>query len=148
MSISEQVQADVKDAMKSGEKERLSALRLLLSELQKAAKAGDEDELALLRRERKRRLEAASAYSEGGREDLAAKEHAEAKMIDVYLPAELGDAELEAIVATAIGESGASSPKDMGAAMKVAMASVDGRADGKRVSELVKRALSGSSSGG
>lgn len=143
MSIGEQVQADVKDAMKRGEKERVSALRLLLSELQKAAKAGDDDELALLRRERKRRLEAATAYGEGGREDLAAKEHAEAQMIDAYLPADLDDAELQAIVASAVSESGASSPKDMGAVMKVAMASVNGRADGRRVSELVKRVLSG-----
>lgn len=143
MSVSEQVQADVKDAMKAGERERVGALRLLLSELQKAAKAGDTDELALLRRERKRRIEAATAYSEGGREDLAAKEHAEATMIGAYLPAELGDAELEAIVAAAVSESGASSPKDMGLVMKAAMASVDGRADGKRVSEIVKRALSG-----
>lgn len=143
MSVSEQVQADVKDAMKAGERERVGALRLLLSELQKAAKAGDTDELALLRRERKRRIEAATAYSEGGREDLAAKEHAEATMIGAYLPAELSDAELEAIVAAAVSESGASSPKDMGLVMKAAMASVDGRADGKRVSEIVKRALSG-----
>lgn len=143
MRVSEQVQADVKDAMKAGERERVGALRLLLSELQKAAKAGDTDELALLRRERKRRIEAATAYSEGGREDLAAKEHAEATMIGAYLPAELSDAELEAIVAAAVSESGASSPKDMGLVMKAAMASVDGRADGKRVSEIMKRALSG-----
>jgi hypothetical protein len=143
MSVLEQVQADVKDAMKSGEKERLGALRLLLSELRKAEKDGGSDELALLRRERKRRLEAANAYSEGGREDLAAKEHAEAKIIDTYLPAELSDEELSEIVAQALADSGASTPQQMGLAMKSAMAAVDGRAEGKRVSELVKRALAG-----
>lgn len=143
MSVIEQVQTDVKDAMKRGEKERLGALRLLLSELRKAEKEGGGDELALLRRERKRRLEAASAYSDGGREDLAAKEHAEAQIIDSYLPAELSDEELSTIVAQAVSDSGASSPQQIGAAMKQAMAVVDGRADGKRVSELVKRALAG-----
>jgi uncharacterized protein len=141
VSILEQIQADVTAAMRSGEKERLGALRLLLSELRKAEKEGGGDELALLRRERKRRLEAATAYSEGGREDLAAKEQAEAQMIETYLPAQLGDAELERIVASAVRESGASSPKQMGVAMKSAMAAVDGRADARRVSELVKRAL-------
>jgi uncharacterized protein len=143
MSVLDQVQADVREAMKGGEKERLGALRLLLSELRKAEKDGGGDELALLRRERKRRLEAATAYSEGGREDLAAKEHAEAQIIEGYLPAELSDAELEQVVTDAVRESGASSPQDMGAAMKSAIAAVDGRADGRRVSELVKKALSG-----
>lgn len=143
MSVLDQVQADVKEAMKRGEKERVGALRLLLSELRKAEKDGGGDELALLRRERKRRLEAAVAYSEGGREDLASKEHAEAEIIDSYLPAELSDDELAAIVTDAIAESGASGPAQMGVAMKSAMARVDGRADGRRVSELVKRALAG-----
>ena len=143
MSVLEQVQVDVKDAMKRGEKERVSALRLLLSELQKAEKDGGGDELALLRRERKRRIEAATAYSEGGREDLAAKEHAEAQIIDSYLPAELSDDELAAIVADAVAESGAAGPAQIGLAIKSAIARVDGRADGRRVSELVKRALAG-----
>lgn len=143
MSVLEQVQVDVTDAMKRGEKERLGALRLLLSELRKAEKDGGTDELALLRRERKRRLEAATAYSEGGREDLAAKEHAEAQIIDGYLPAELSDEELAALVSQAVKDSGASTPQQIGVAMKSAMAAVDGRADGRRVSELVKRALAG-----
>ncbi|MHB1468972.1 MAG: GatB/YqeY domain-containing protein [Solirubrobacteraceae bacterium] len=143
MSVLEQIEIDVREAMKRGEKERLSALRLLLSELRKAEKDGGGDELALLRRERKRRLEAASAYSEGGREDLAAKEHAEAEMIDSYLPAELSDEELAAIVDQAVADSGASTPQQIGLAMKSAIALVDGRADGGRVSELVKRALAG-----
>lgn len=143
MAISEQVSADVKAAMRAGEKERVGALRLVLSELQKAAKEGADDELAVLRRERKRRVEAASAYREAGREDLAEGEEREAQLIAGYLPAELSDAELQEIVQAAVKESGAQSVRDMGGAMKLAMAKVDGRADGKRVSGLVKAALSG-----
>lgn len=141
MSIADEIQADVRDAMKGGEKERVGALRLLLSELRRAEKDGGGDELALLRRERKRRLEAAAAYSEAGREDLAAKEHAEAQIIESYLPAELSDEELEQLVVKAVQDSGASSPQQIGVAMKSAIAAVDGRADGKRVSELVRKAL-------
>jgi hypothetical protein len=129
--------------MRAGEKERVGALRLVLSELQKAAKEGGEDELAVLRRERKRRVEAAKAYRDGGREDLAGGEEAEGELIGAYLPAELSDEELEGIVALAVRESGAQSAKDMGIAMKQAMAVVDGRADGKRVSGLVRAALHG-----
>jgi uncharacterized protein YqeY len=129
--------------MRAGDKPRVGALRLLLSELQKAAKEGQNDELAVLRRERKRRLEAARAFAEGGRDDLAAGERSEAKLIAAYLPAELSDSELEAIVRQAVSDSGAGSPKEMGVAMKSAMAAVDGRADGKRVSGLVKAALGG-----
>jgi uncharacterized protein YqeY len=143
MAIAEQVSADVKDAMRAGDKERVGALRLVLSELQKSAKEGPSDELAVLRRERKRRVEAASAYREAGREDLAAGEEKEAQLIAGYLPAELSEEELKQIVQAAVQESGAQSVRDMGAAMKLAMASVDGRADGKRVSGLVKAALSG-----
>jgi uncharacterized protein YqeY len=143
MAVAEQIKADLQSAMRGGEKDKVGALRLVLSELQKAAKEGSDDELAVLRRERKRRLEAASAYREAGRDDLAGAEEAEGELIAGYLPAELSDEELRAIVARAIEDSGASSPKDMGAAMRVAMASVDGRADGKRVSELVRGALSG-----
>jgi uncharacterized protein YqeY len=143
MAIAEQVSADVKAAMRAGEKERVGALRLVLSELQKAAKEGADDEMAVLRRERKRRVEAAGAYREAGREDLAEGEEKEAELVAGYLPAELSDEELKQIVDAAIKESGAQSVRDMGGAMKLAMASVDGRADGKRVSGLVKAALSG-----
>ncbi len=127
--------------MRAGEKARVGALRLVLSELQKAAKEGDADELAVLRRERKRRVEAARAFRDGDREDLAAGEEAEAELIGAYLPAELSDEQLRAIVDRAIADSGASSPQQMGVAMKSAMALVDGRADGKRVSALVRSAL-------
>ena len=118
MAILEQIKADLQGAMRAGEKERVGALRLVLSELQKAAKEGSEDELAVLRRERKRRLEAAAAYREAGRDDLADGEEAEAELIAAYLPAELSEQELAAIVEQAVRESGAASPKDMGAAMK------------------------------
>jgi uncharacterized protein YqeY len=143
MAIAEQIKVDVQSAMRAGEKARVGALRLVLSELQKAAKEGGEDELAVLRRERKRRLEAAKAYRDGGREDLAGGEEAEGELIGAYLPAELSDEELEGIVALAVRESGAQSAKDMGIAMRQAMAAVDGRADGKRVSGLVRAALHG-----
>ncbi len=129
--------------MRAGEKQRVGALRMILSELQKASKEGSEDELAVLRRERKRRVEAARAFRDGGREDLAAGEEAEGELIATYLPAELSDEELRAIVKQALADSGAQSPKDMGVAMKHAMAAVAGRADGKRVSGLVKAALGG-----
>ncbi len=143
MAIAEKVQADLKNAMRAGEKQRVGALRLVLSELQKAAKEGSEDELVVLRRERKRRLEAARAFRDGGREDLAANEESEGELIGAYLPASSPTRELQAIVEQAVLDSGAQSPKDMGSAMKSAMAVVDGRADGKRVSSLVKVALSG-----
>ena len=113
----------------------------MLSELQKAAKDGSDDELTVLRRERKRRLDAAEQFRGAGRDELAAGEEAEAEMIAGYLPAELSDDDLRAIVADAIAETGATSPKEMGAVMKAAMAKVDGRADGKRVSGLVREAL-------
>lgn len=143
MAIAEQIQADLKNAMRAGEKQRVGALRLVLSELQKAAKEGSEDELVVLRRERKRRLEAARVFREAGRDDLGATEESEGELIGAYLPAELSDAELQGIVEQAVASSGAQSPKDMGSAMKSAMAAVDGRADGKRVSGLVRSALGG-----
>jgi uncharacterized protein YqeY len=143
MAIADQIKVDLQGAMRAGEKQRVGALRLVLSELQKAAKEGGDDELAVLRRERKRRLEAAKAYRDGGREDLASGEEAEGELIGSYLPAELSDADLQTIVAPAVRDSGAQTAKDMGQAMKQAMAVVDGRADGKRVSGLVRASLQG-----
>lgn len=142
MTVAEQVRADITSAMKAQEKERVGALRLVLSELQKAAKEGSDDELAVLRRERKRRLEAASQFRDGGRPELADQEESEAELIAGYMPAELSDEELDAIVASAIAETGAASPKDMGQVMKVVMAKSEGRADGKRASARVREALS------
>jgi hypothetical protein len=141
VSVTEQVRADINTAMKSSERERVSALRLVLSELQKAAKEGSDDELAVLRRERKRRLEAADQFRDGGRPELADRERSEAELIGGYLPAELEDSELDALVTDAIAETGASSPKEMGQVMKVVMGRVAGRADGKRVSARVREGL-------
>ncbi len=129
-------------AMKAGEKDRVGALRLVLSELQRAAKDGGDDELAVLRRERKRRLEAALQFRDGDRPELAESEESEAKLIEGYLPAELSDSELESLVAAAIAQTGASTPRDLGQVMKAVMASSGGRADGKRASASVREALS------
>jgi len=141
VSVIDQVRGDMTSAMKAGEKDRVGALRLVLSELQKAHKDGNADDLAVLRRERKRRLEAAEQFRDGGRPELAEQEEAEAKIIDGYLPAELDDSELDAVVAAAIAETGASDPKEMGQVMKVVMARTGGRADGKRASARVREAL-------
>jgi uncharacterized protein YqeY len=141
MAVIDQVRTDITTAMKARETDTVGALRLVLSELQKAEKEGSSDELAVLRRERKRRLEAASQFRDGGRPELAEREEAEAGLIDGYLPAELDDTELDAIISSAIEETGASSPKDMGAVMKAVMARAEGRADGKRASARVREAL-------
>jgi uncharacterized protein len=141
VSVIEQVRGDMTSAMKAGEKDRVGALRLVLSELQKAQKDGNADEQAVLRRERKRRLEAAEQFRGGGRPELAEQEEAEAKLIEGYLPAEIDDSELDAIVTSAIAETGARDPKDMGQVMKVVMAKAGGRADGKRASARVREAL-------
>jgi uncharacterized protein len=129
--------------MKAGQKDRVSALRLVLSELQKAAKEGDGDELAVLRRERKRRLDAAQQFRDAGRDELAAQEEGEAELIAAYLPAELGDDELDSLVAEAVAESRAASPQDVGKVMGVLMPKVGGRADGRRVSAMVRERLAG-----
>ena len=141
MSVLQQVQDDVKTALKAGERERVHALRLIASELQKAAKDDGGEDVEVLQRERKRRQEAAAAYRDAGREDLAAAEEREAELIVGYLPEQLGDDELEALVGDAVAESGASSPKDMGKVMAIVMPKVKGRADGKRVSALVREKL-------
>jgi uncharacterized protein YqeY len=141
MSIAETVKSDLAAAMKAGERDRVGRLRLVLSELQKAAKEGSDDELAVLRRERKRRLEAERAFRDGNRPELADAERAEAELIAAYLPTELSDDELRAIVAAAVTDVGASSPQDLGKVMPVAIAAVAGRADGRRVSEQVREAL-------
>ena len=141
MTVTEQLRSDITGAMKAGEKDRVGALRLVLSELQKAEKEGSDDELTVLRRERKRRLDAAGQFRDGGRPELAEQEESEAELIAGYLPAELSDEELDRMIAAAIAQTGASSPKDMGQVMKAVMAASDGRADGKRTSARVREAL-------
>jgi uncharacterized protein YqeY len=144
MSILEQVQADTREAMKAGERDRVGALRMLASALQQDAKLGDDDAVAVLQRERKRRLEAAEAFRTGGSEDRAAAEESEAALIETYLPAQLSDQELDELVGGAIEESGATGPQEMGKVMSVVMPRVRGRADGKRVSAIVRQRLQGS----
>jgi uncharacterized protein len=142
VSLIDQVKSDTATAMKAGDRERVQALRLITNELQKAAKeSSDGDETAVLQRERKRRLEAAEAYAEAGRDDLAEGERLEAEIIEHYMPEQLSDEELEAIVGDAVAESGAASPKDMGKVMSLVMPKVQGRADGKRVSSVVREKL-------
>jgi uncharacterized protein len=142
LQIAERIKSDVASALKAGERDRVTALRLVLSELQKAEKDGDNDELAVLRRERKRRREAAEAYREASRQDLAEGEELEAQIIETYLPAELSDVELDGLVQAAVAETGAESQRDMGKVIKHVMAAAGGRADGKRVSTKVKEVLS------
>jgi uncharacterized protein len=141
VSLLDQIQDDVKDAMKSGERERVHALRLIVNELQKAAKENGADEVEVLQRERKRRLEAAEAYRDGGRADRAEAEEREAELIGSYMPEQISDEELSAIVGDALAESGATSPREMGQVMALVMPRVKGRADGKRVSDAVKEKL-------
>ena len=128
-------------SLKAGDRERANALRLIVNELQKAVKEGDADEVAVLQRERKRRIEAAEAYRDAAREDLAAGEEREAAIIEGYLPEQISDDELRAIVGDVVAESGASSPKEMGKVMSAVMPRVKGRADGKRVSAIVQELL-------
>jgi uncharacterized protein len=144
MAVLEHVQDDAKAALKEGDRERVHALRLLASELQKAAKDGGADETQVLRRERKRRLEAAEAYRDGGRAERAEAEEREAEIIAAYMPAQLSDDELDAIVGDAVAESGASSPKEMGKVMGAVMPKVAGRAEGARVSRVVREKLTAS----
>jgi uncharacterized protein YqeY len=137
-----QVQDDVKTALKAGDRERVHALRLIADALQKADKennGGDPEEV--LQRERKRRLEAAEAYDDAGRTEAAEGERREAEVISSYLPEQLSDEELHAIVGDAVAESGASSPQEMGKVIGLVMPHVKGRADGKRVSAAVKEML-------
>jgi uncharacterized protein YqeY len=141
MSVLNQVQDDVKTALKAGDRERVHALRLIADALQKADKENGGDPVEVLQRERKRRLEAAEAYREGGRADSAEAEEREAEVIASYMPEQLSEEELSEIVGNAVAESGASSPQEMGKVMALVMPQVKGRADGKRVSAAVKEML-------
>ncbi|HEV7808547.1 MAG TPA: GatB/YqeY domain-containing protein [Solirubrobacteraceae bacterium] len=141
MTLVDTVKQDLVAAMKARERDRVGALRLVLSELQKNSKEGGGDETAVLRRERKRRLESAAVFRDAGRNELADGEEAEARLIEAYLPAEMSEGELRGIVREAIAETGAASPKDLGQVMKATMAKVGTRADGKRVSAIAREEL-------
>jgi uncharacterized protein YqeY len=141
MSVLEQVQADVRTAMKAGDRTRAAALRMVVDSLQQDAKLGKGDELAVLQRERKKRLEAAQAYHEAGRAEQETAERFEAELIEGYLPAQLSDRELAELVEAAIAETGAAGQRQMGQVMSALMPKLGGRADGKRVSAAVREKL-------
>ena len=142
----DRIDKDVKVAMKSGDAARRDALRLVLSSLREAEKSAqrpltDDEVQAVLRRELKRRREAAKAFQDAGHADRAAAEESEAALIQGYLPAQLADEDLDTIVESAIAKVGAKGPGDMGQVMREAMALAAGRADGKRVQERVRARL-------
>jgi uncharacterized protein len=148
MGVADRIQSDIAAAAKAQDRSQVAALRLLVDALQKEAKQARADldeqaEIAVLKRERKRRAEAAEAYRKGGREDAAAAEEREAELIDRYLPAQISDEELQQLIVDALAETGAQSQKEMGRVMSAVMAKAAGRADGRRVSELVKERLAG-----
>jgi uncharacterized protein YqeY len=141
MSVLEQVQGDVRTAMKARDRERAGALRMVVDVLQQDAKLGKGDEVAVLQRERKKRIEAAEAYESAGRAEQAASERFEAELIEGYLPQQLSDAELVELVDAAVAETGASEQRQMGEVMSALMPKLGGRADGKRVSTAVRERL-------
>lgn len=141
MSITDQLQDDVKTALKAGEKDKVQALRQIVSELQRAAKDGNADEVAILQTARKKRLESAKAFRDGDRIESAEQEESEAALIEQYLPAQMGEDELREIVRSAIADSGAASMADMGKVMGAVMPQVKGQADGNRVQAAVKELL-------
>jgi uncharacterized protein YqeY len=146
-TITERVQEDMAVAAKAREQQRLATLRLVLDALKKASKEKREEldtdaEIAVLQRERKRRAEAAEAYRAGGRAEQAAAEEAEAALIDSYLPEQMPDEELEELVGAAVAETAPTSMKEMGKVMAAVMPKVGARADGKRVSAIVRKKLS------
>jgi uncharacterized protein len=140
-SILERVQADTRTAMKAGERERVTMLRMIVNSLQQDEKAGDADAVAVLQRERKKRAEAAEAFDGAGRTEQAQAERDEAELIATYLPEQISDEELASLVAEAIDAMGASSVKEMGKVIGAVMPRVKGRADGKRVSNAVRERL-------
>lgn len=137
----DQIKLDAQTALKEGDRKRSTALRMIQDVLQQEVKLGKGDETGALQRERKKRLEAAEAYAEAGRNEQAEDERFEAELITTYLPAQLTDQELAEMVRAAITESGATETKQMGQVMGLLKQQVAGRADGKRVSTEVKGQL-------
>jgi uncharacterized protein len=139
---------DLKNAMKAGDKVQLDTVRMLKAGLQKILiekqdKFTPDDELAFLQIETKRRKEAIEQYIKGNRRDLADKETKELEIIARYMPAPLSESELNNIIETSIKESGAQTMKDIGKLMSVLIPRIKGRADGKKVQEIVKNKLQG-----
>lgn len=148
MSLKERITEDMKSAMRSGEKERLATIRMILAaikqrEVDERVTLDDSQVLAVLEKLAKQRRESIAQFESGGRADLVAKENAELAVISAYLPAQLSDAELEALIARAIADTGASSIKDMGKVMAVVKGAAAGRADMGRVSGLIRSRLGG-----
>jgi uncharacterized protein YqeY len=146
VTLIEELEADVKDAMRAGDTVRRDALRLILASLKSAEKdllrpLSEEEELQVLQRERKKRIEAAEAFRGGGREEQAAKEEAELAVLEEFMPEPLTEEELERIVDDAIAENGATSMRDMGRVMKDVMPKISGRADGAAVSQMLREKL-------
>ena len=149
MTILEQVEKDLVAAMKAREELRLSVLRMMKAALKnkqiELSKPLDDDQaFTVLRTLVKQRHDSAEQFRKGGREELAAKEESEIKIVQGYLPAAASDEEIEAAVAAAITEAGATGAKDLGKVMKAAMARLAGKnADGKRVNALARARLGG-----
>ena len=148
MSLQERIQTDITAAMRGGDGLRRDVLRMVSSaaynvEKRQARPLTDDEYLAVLSREVKTRRESVEAFRTGGREDLAAREEAEIAILAGYLPEALSEAEVAALIADAMAATGASSARDMGKVMGWLSSRIRGRADGKRVSELVVQALAG-----
>jgi uncharacterized protein YqeY len=146
--LKDRITEDMKSAMRSGEKDRLSTIRLILAaikqrEVDERITLDDAQVLAALEKMIKQRREAITQFEAGGRADLVAKETAEIGVLQVYLPAQLGEAELDGIIAEAIASTGAASVKDMGKVMAAVKAKAAGRADMGAVSARIKAKLSG-----
>ncbi len=146
MSLKEQLQQDLKTAMKEKETFKRDTIRFLMSaikqvEVDTRKELSDEDIVKIIQKSVKQREEAARQYKEGGREDLYEKEMKEAKLLKAYLPKQLSDEELKAELVQIIEEVGATSMKDMGKVMGVATKKLAGKADGKRINQMVKELL-------
>ena len=146
MTLIEELEADVRDAMRAGDAARRDALRLILASLKSAEKdllrpLSEDEELQVLQRERKKRIEAAEAFRGGGREEQAEKEEAELAVLEEFMPEPLTEEELERILDDAIAENGATSMRDMGRVMKDVMPQIAGRADGAAVSQMLREKL-------
>ena len=147
MDLKTRAQTDMKTAMKAGESVRLGCVRMLISEVKKReidnkTTLGDAEIQKIVASMIKQRNDAVEAFVKGDREDLAQKERQEIEYLKVYLPEMMSQAEVEALVALAIAESGASSPNDIGKVMKAALAKSQGKADGKLVNEIARTKLS------
>jgi uncharacterized protein len=146
MGLKEKIDTDTKEALKAGAKEKVSALRMLTAALKnkqidKRRQLTDEEIIETVNSLIKQRRDSIEQFAKGGRQDLVDKETAEIKILEAYLPPQLTREELDAKVREAIAQTGAQGAKDMGKVMKVLMPVVTGRADGRLVSELVKKAL-------